>query len=88
MKIDASHHDYALDNMHEDVELAPNQVEEVEFLKKWVNKYKIFIIEAEHDAPLGYCTEDFIKTLDEITFMSADINDYISIPEYPDREPS
>ena len=86
MKTDVSYHDYALDNMHGDVELAPNQIEEVEILEKAVKQYIDFMDNLDESLTdrLGYD----INMLDELAFQDGDYNDYISDPEYPDREPS
>ena len=84
-KIDASAHDNALDEG--EPELADNQIEEIDFLENAVKLYKVFLSDI-YPAPVGLKKYHIPNIVEAVIYNNEDINDYISPPEYPDREPS
>ena len=87
-KTDASAHDTELDNMHGDVELAPNQIDEVEYLENVVILYKLFLIQIEELHPKFYNSHDMDEVIDDLYHYGGEAETWVSDPEYPDREPS
>ena len=72
----------------ENEELAPNQIEEVEFFEKASVKYKKVMDALMIEAPTGLDTCELNVILDAIAYNDADLEDYISEPitEYQEEE--
>ena len=70
----------------ENEELAPNQIEEIEYIEKSIEKFKAFEKELQDNCPVGI--KDIMEVIGDVMYCDADINDCISAPEYPDIEPS
>ena len=84
-KIDASSHDTELDQGEE---LADNQVEEIEYLENAAVKICKILNQLEKDVPSVARLHNLNEVIDNILCTSDEASDYISDPEYPDREPS
>lgn len=90
-KTDASSHDTELDNMHEDVELADNQIEFQETVMNNVLRFKEFICDIQSEFNVELDHDELINMLDKIAHCGWELGDFPNMlpdPEYPDREPS
>lgn len=78
MKTDASHHDYALDTMHADIELSAKQQNELDFLEDAIRRYKAFYASLDEIKPKFFEGVDLPELFDKIVGFDYDPAEYIS----------
>ena len=70
----------------ENEELAPNQIEEIEYIEKSIEKFKAFEKELQANCPVGI--KDIMEVIGDVMYCDYKPEDYISEPITEDREPN